>query len=82
MTPTFEFTHEPEENADRAYVLVDGAYDVAIIRNEHGLRIEIYPKDWIDPIDGLRLYDSDVEQAASADGNKPGQAATRPGVSL
>lgn len=82
MTPTFDFSFEPEEIADRAYVRVDGVYDVAIIRAADGLRIEIYPNDWIDPIDRLELYDSDVVEASSGDDNPPGQAGTCPGVSF
>jgi hypothetical protein len=64
----FEFEHLPLENADRAYVLVDGALDVKIVRTGEGIVIDVYPKDWIDPIDSLTVWDEDVTRAlAEAD---------------
>jgi hypothetical protein len=61
----FAFTYEPEENPNRAYVLVDGWLDIAIIRRAEGTIIEIYPKDWIDPIDRLTVRDDDIAAAES-----------------
>jgi hypothetical protein len=59
-TARFDIEHNPEENPDRAYVLVDGIYDVAIIRTGEGIVINVYPKDWIDPIDTLTIWDEQV----------------------
>ena len=71
----FEFTHEPEENPDRAFVLVDGRFDVAIIRTEEGIVIDVYPKEWIDPIDSLTIWDEQVAEAsADAETDAAGEA--------
>jgi hypothetical protein len=59
----FEFTHELEEEPDRAYVLVDGRYNVAIIRTSEGIVIDVYPKDWDDRIDTLAVWDEEVADA-------------------
>jgi len=66
----FEIEHDPQENPDRAYVLVDGKFDVAIVRTGEGIVIDVYPKDWIDPIDTMTVWDEQVaemERAAAAD---------------
>jgi hypothetical protein len=69
----FEIEHDPVENPDRAYVLVDGRFDVAIIRTGEGIVIDVYPKDWIDPIDSLTVWDEQVA-AASAEAENAGEA--------
>jgi hypothetical protein len=63
----FDFTHEPEENPDRAYVLVDGRFHVAIIRTGEGIFIDVYPKDWIDPINSLAVWDEEVAEAETGE---------------
>ncbi len=56
----FEVENDPLENPDRAFLLVDGLYDVAIIRTPEGIVIDVYPKGWIDPIDTLTVWDEQV----------------------
>jgi hypothetical protein len=63
--PRFEFTHEPEENSDRAYVLVDGKFDVAIIRTDEGVVVDVYPRHGIDSIASTYAFDTDAEAEES-----------------
>ncbi len=71
----FEIEHDPLESPDRAYVLVDGCFDVAIIRTSEGIVIDVYPKDWIDPIDSLTVWDEQVAAAsAEAEADNAGEA--------
>ena len=58
----FEIEHDPLENPNRAYVLVDGKFDVAIVRTGEGIVIDVYPKDWIDPIDTMTVWDEQVAE--------------------
>jgi hypothetical protein len=58
----FEIERDPQEFPDRAYVLVDGTFDVAIIRTAEGIVINVYPKDWIDPIGSLTVWDDEVAE--------------------
>ena len=62
----FEIEHDPQENPDRAYVLVDGKFDVAILRTGEGIVIDVYPKDWIDPIDTMTVWDEQVAELERA----------------
>jgi hypothetical protein len=56
-------------------VLVDGQYDVAILRTAEGIVIDVYPKDWIDPIDSLTVWDEQVAEAsADAESDHAGEA--------
>jgi hypothetical protein len=57
----FAFTHEAEETPDRAFVLVDGRFDVAIIRTDEGIVVDVYPKDGIDTIASTYAYGHDAE---------------------
>jgi hypothetical protein len=61
----FEVEHDPQENPDRAYVLVDGTFDVAIIRTAEGIVIDVYPKDGFETIATAYAFDSDAEQEPS-----------------
>jgi hypothetical protein len=61
----FEIEHDPAENSDRVYVLVDGKFDVAIIRTGEGVVVDVYPKDGFDTVATTYAYDSDVEQESS-----------------
>jgi hypothetical protein len=64
----FEFTHEPEENPDRAYVMVDGKFDVKIIRTDEGVVVDVYPRHGIDVIASTYAFDIDAEpEAATAE---------------
>jgi hypothetical protein len=58
----FRFTHEPEENPDRAYVLVDGKFDVKIVRTDEGIVIDAYSGDGIDDVSTLTLWYEDVAE--------------------
>jgi hypothetical protein len=65
----FKFETFPGQE-DRCYVDVDGEYSIEIIRNEHGLVIDIVPKDWDFPIDTFTVWDDDVT-AAMEDDDEP-----------
>jgi hypothetical protein len=47
----------------RAY-LMDGTFDVAIKRTAEGIVIDVYPKDWMDPIDTMTVRDDEVAALA------------------
>ena len=57
----FEIENEPEENPDRVYVLVDGLFDVKIVRTDEGIVVDVYPKEGIEPIASTYAFDSDAE---------------------
>jgi hypothetical protein len=61
----FEIEHDPAENSDRVYVLVDGKFDVAIIRTDEGVVVDVYPKDGLETIATTYAFDSDVEEESS-----------------
>jgi hypothetical protein len=61
----FEIEHDPAENNDRVYVMVDGTFDVAIIRTDEGVVVDVYPKDGFETIATTHAFDSDVEQESS-----------------
>ena len=61
---TFKFKEFPGA-PDRAFVEVDGKYQVAVIRTDEGLVVDVYPKDWDAPIDTMTVFDSDVADAES-----------------
>ena len=63
--PRFEIEHDPAENSDRVYVLVDGKFDVAIIRTDEGVVVDVYPKDGFETIATTYAFDSDVEEESS-----------------
>lgn len=66
----FEFTDEPQESSDRAYVLVDGLFDVAIIRTDEGLVVDVYPRHGPDAIASTYAFASDaVPHAGDAPGS-------------
>ena len=62
----FEIEHDPAENSDRVYVMVDGKFDVAIIRTDEGVVVDVYPKDGFETVATTYALDSDVEQESSA----------------
>lgn len=66
----FDFTHDPKENPDRAWVLVDGKYDVTLIRTEEGMVIDVYPKGWIEPIGTMTVWDEEVAELEHAAGEE------------
>jgi hypothetical protein len=65
QTTRFDFAYEPEENPDRAYVLVDGLYDVSIIRTLEGLIVDVYPGNGLDPLSTLTAWDDDLADQGS-----------------
>lgn len=56
----FEIEHDPAENNDRVYVMVDGKFDVAIIRTDDGVVVEVYPKDEFEAIATTSAYEADL----------------------
>jgi hypothetical protein len=58
----FRFTHEPEENPDRAYVLVDGLFDIKIVRTAEGIVIDAYSKDGIDIVGTMTVWEEDMAE--------------------
>jgi hypothetical protein len=63
--PRFEIEHDPVETSDRVYVLVDGKFDVAIIRTDEGVVVDVYPKDGFETIATTYAFDSEVEEESS-----------------
>jgi len=61
----FEIEHNPAEDSDRVYVLVDGKFDVAIIRTDEGVVVDVFPKDGFETVATTYAFDSDVEQESS-----------------
>jgi hypothetical protein len=49
---------------DRIFVNLDNRFNVALIRIEDGLRIEVFPitdgKHWSDPSDSFELHESEI----------------------
>ena len=60
--PRFEVEHDPAENPDRVYVLVDGKFDVAIVRTDEGVVVDVYPKDGFETVATAHVFDADVEE--------------------
>ena len=63
----FEIEHDPAENSDRVYVLVDGKFDVTIIRTDEGVAVDVYPKNGFETVATTYALDSDVEQESSTE---------------
>jgi hypothetical protein len=64
---TFQFEHLAENLPDRAFVEVDGKYQIVIIRTDEGLIVDVWPKDWDTPFDSLAIHDHDVEELENPD---------------
>ena len=58
----FEMEQKPQKSFDRAWVKVDGRFDVAIIRTNEGIVIDVYPKEWDNPIDTMTVWDEQVTE--------------------
>lgn len=56
----FEYTHDPDETPDRAFVLVDNLFDVAIIRTGEGIVIDVYPRHGMDIVATMAVWDEQV----------------------
>lgn len=50
----FQYT-PPEDDADRAYVLVDDIFDISLLRTEEGLIIDVYEKEEFELLGTLAL---------------------------
>jgi hypothetical protein len=61
----FEIEHDPAENNDRVYVMVHGKFDVAIIRTDDGVVVDVYPKDGFETIATTYAFDADNGQESS-----------------
>ncbi|WP_152053051.1 hypothetical protein [Tautonia marina] len=70
-SPRFEPSYEPEEAPDRFYVLVDGLFDVAIIRTDEGIVVDVYPKDWMEPLESLTVWEDDIAGAEAEANSVP-----------
>ena len=59
---TFKYTPD-DEDADRAYVLVDDIFDISLLRTEEGLIIDVYEKtDEIELLGTLALENPSHEE--------------------
>jgi hypothetical protein len=56
----FEYSRYEQDQPDRAFVLVDGKFDIAIIRTPEGIVIDVYPKLRNDLIATFTVWDDDV----------------------
>src|SRR5262249_20261315 len=61
----FEVEHNPANSGDRLHVLVDRVFDVAIIRTNEGVVVDVYPKGGFEAIASTYAFDSEVEQESS-----------------
>ena len=52
--------------SDRVFVTLDDRFDVAVIRTEDGLRLEIFPitdgEAWCDPCDRFEVSEADIRE--------------------
>lgn len=62
----FAIEHNPAQNSDRLYVLVDDKFGVAIIRTDEGVVVDVYPKNGFDTIASTYAFDSDAEESDDA----------------
>ena len=58
----FAIDHETAADSDRVHVLVHGKFDVAIIRTDDGVVVDVYPKDGFETVATTYAFDGDVEQ--------------------
>ena len=64
--PRFAIEHNPAQNRDRLYVLVDDKFGVAIIRTDEGVVVDVYPKNGFETIASTYAFDSDAEESDDA----------------
>ena len=57
----FHYT-SPEDDADRAYVLVNDIFDISLLRTEEGLIIDVYEKDGAECVGTLALDTPQAEE--------------------
>jgi hypothetical protein len=58
----FQYTPS-EDDADRAYVLVDDIFDISLLRTEEGLIIDVYRPDEPELLGTLALDNPCIEEA-------------------
>jgi hypothetical protein len=63
----FVIEHDPAISIDRVHVLVDGTFDVAIVRTDEGVAVDIYPKDDVDPVASTYAFDSEMDPGHERD---------------
>lgn len=63
----FRFTHDPKENPDRVYVLVDGLFDIKIVRTAEGIVIDAYAKDGLDIVGTMTVWEEDLAKPDAAE---------------
>jgi hypothetical protein len=51
----FEYTPPEDDNEDRVYVRVDDTFDIAVLRVEEGVVINVYDNDEIDLLATLAI---------------------------
>jgi hypothetical protein len=58
---------------DRIFVNLDDRFDVALIRTENGLRIEVFPitegKHWGDPTDAFEVHENEIRKLEQENGH-------------
>jgi hypothetical protein len=58
----FQYT-PPEDDLDRAYVLVDDIFDISLLRTEEGLIIDVYEHEEFELLGTLALDSPSIEEA-------------------
>jgi hypothetical protein len=58
--PRFHYEHDPVKHPDRAHVRVDGKFDIAIVRTDEGVAVDVYAKDGQETVATTYAFDSDL----------------------
>ena len=65
MMTKFNIQHSTDRS-DRIFVAIDNRFDIALIRTEDGLGIEVYPltdgQVWDDPIDRFKVDEEEIRE--------------------
>lgn len=61
---TFQYT-PPQDDLDRAYILVDDIFDISLLRSEEGLIIDVYQHEEFE-LPGTLAVDDPLDSTASA----------------
>ena len=59
IDPRFEIGN-PTADPNRVYVLVDGLFDVTIIRTDRGIILDVYPADGGDHVNTMTVWEDDL----------------------
>jgi hypothetical protein len=60
LSSRFAITRDLAQSPDRVYVMIDGIFDVHVIRTDEGVVVDIYPKDGMEPIASTYAFDSEL----------------------